>query len=148
MEAGSTFNTANGNDTNNAKIQAMTILFPGILSLKHIMISATEKIRHPQMIGRRFPFFFAHLFTAGYKTNEPAMEIARISTDEVSGSPLLFNILIFKKEAGNSDFLLFEIPLEISRSDITDIRFLSEFDPSPAHYAMKIHVLLVDFHHL
>lgn len=43
------------------------------------------------MIGRRFPFFFAHLFTAEYNTNEPAIEIANISTEEVSGS--LINVV-------------------------------------------------------
>ena len=78
---GSTLSTANGNDTNSANTQARASLLPGILSLKHITISATENTRQPKITGSFLPLFFANLFTMGYMSSEPAMEMASISTE-------------------------------------------------------------------
>lgn len=80
--------TANGNETNKAKIHARISLLPGKIFEKQMTISAIEKTIQPSMIGSFFPFDFANLLTNGYMSNDPAIEIARINTEYVSASPI------------------------------------------------------------
>lgn len=42
----------------------------------------------PRMMGSFLPRFLANLFTSGYISSDPAMEIARISTEYVSARPI------------------------------------------------------------
>ena len=85
---GSTLSTANGNDTNSANTHASTSRFPGRTSLKQMTISAAANTMQPRRMGSFLPRFFANLFTIGYMSSEPAMEMARISTEYVSARPM------------------------------------------------------------
>lgn len=88
MAPGSTFSTAKGKDTNRTNTQASTSRFPGSISLKQITISAAENTMQPRMMGSFLPRFLANLFASGYISSDPAMEMAKISTEYVSARPI------------------------------------------------------------
>lgn len=48
-------------------------------------ISAAENTAQPRMMGSFLPLRLANVLISGYISSEPAMEIARISTECVSG---------------------------------------------------------------